>query len=147
MGDSHAGYWFMFWSFLSVLMLIFLISLSVFDAWRSRYLRRPNIVRIVDELEADGPDVVPFPDKFAKAMSQVRESVERRPVLFSERMPPDGSTFVFVDPDDTDRWIVGYMDGQFVRTDSEKGPLFWQYYTHELSYWYALPAIPEDAAV
>lgn len=141
MGGVYGGYWLLFGSILVVLVLI------IFDAWKSRSMRLPNIVRIVDELEADVPDVVPFPDRFAEAMSHVREAVERRPVRFSERTPPDGSTFVFVDPEDPDRWLVGYMDGQFVRTDSEKWPLQWQYYTHELSYWYALPAIPEDAAV
>ncbi|TXH55023.1 MAG: hypothetical protein E6Q97_09740 [Desulfurellales bacterium] len=126
-----------------------MIIVAVFIAWiiMSLYyheircsFRKPNILHIDDELEASSPAVLPFPDGYTNPVRVARQrQAEPKVCRFAEGGPEEGTSFAFVDPDDAERWIVGYCewdgyttnDGRKYRTD-----------TAELSYWVPLPQIP-----
>jgi hypothetical protein len=59
---------------------------------------------------------------------------------FSEEMP-DCRWFAFVDPEDPDRWIVGWKDSYHIR---EEGGSSYRHNDPRLTWWYPLPNIPKS---
>lgn len=57
---------------------------------------------------------------------------------FSDRLP-ECRWFVFIDPEDTSRWIVGWKDWYHIR---EEGGASYRYNDPRLTWWFPLPDVP-----
>jgi hypothetical protein len=73
------------------------------------------------------------------------KDVDRPPVhavvmtRFSEQMPTNNRWFVFIDPEDTSRWVIGWMDWYHIR---EEGGASYRHNDPRLTWWYPLPDVP-----
>jgi hypothetical protein len=63
-------------------------------------------------------------------------------VRFTERLP-ESRWFVFVDPEDPDRWVIGWKDWYHIR---EEGGSNYRHDDPRLTWWYPLPDVPTTAA-
>lgn len=58
---------------------------------------------------------------------------------FADSIPSRWSWFVFVDPEDTARWIIGWHDWYHIRVE---GGASYRLDDIRLTWWYPLPDVP-----
>jgi hypothetical protein len=103
---------------------------------------RPQVEIVATPIRADG-DVKQIGDDMMNESNanEPTESARAQAIVmtrFSDKMP-DCRWFVFVDPLDSQRWVVGWKDTYHIR---EEGHFSYRHDDPRLTWWYPLPDVP-----